>query len=180
MNRADHECVRLCLDGHPEAFRELVERYQGPLLAYLGGRLGGAERAEEAAQEAFVRSYFTLSKLRKPGSFFPWLCGIAGRVAKEAARRRAREKGDPADLGEVRDDDPRGSTRDLDLEAAVAALAPPYRDVILLRFYGGLSCGEVGERLGLKLGTVTKRLSRAYAMLREKLERPQRGAEVER
>ncbi len=172
MNRADHDCVRLCLDGHPEAFRELVERYQGPLLAYLGGRLGDAERAEEAAQEAFVRSYFALSRLRKPGSFFPWLCGIGERVAKEAGRRLARDKGAPVDLGEVRGNDPGGPGRDLDLEAAVAALAPPYRDVVLLRFYGGLSCNEVGERLGLKLGTVTKRLSRAYAMLREKLERP--------
>ena len=70
MNRTDRECIRLCLDGHPEAYRELVQCYEGPLIALLTGRIGDADKAREAAQEAFVRSYFSLSKLKKPGSFF--------------------------------------------------------------------------------------------------------------
>jgi RNA polymerase sigma-70 factor, ECF subfamily len=55
------------------------------------------------------------------------------------------------------------------LEEAIAVLPESYRQVVLLRYYEGLSCQEVATRLGLPLGTVTKTLSRAYALLRQEL-----------
>ena len=174
MSRTDKESIRLCLDGHPEAFRELVTRYQGPLLSYLTGRLGDGERAEEAAQEAFVRSYFALNKLKKPESFSSWLFGIAHRVVQEQRRDTARRRNIVRLMSEKPKDAPSAPDVDLDLERAVAELSGPYRDAILLRYYGDMSCAEVAENLGIPLGTVTKRLSRAYAMLRESLGRPDR------
>ena len=87
--------VERCLDGHPDDFRHLVRRYQPVLLAHLAGKLGSTDQAEEAAQEALVRAYFNMSKLKEPSKFFSWLLGIAGRVAKEQWRkekvRRQRE-----------------------------------------------------------------------------------------
>ena len=63
---------------------------------------------------------------------------------------------------------------------AVTRLPDTYREVIMLRFYGGRSCAEISHDLGVPLGTVTKRLSRAYALLREQLgaRRGDRGNEV--
>ena len=58
---------------------------------------------------------------------------------------------------------------DLRLRDAVDALPEAHRNVVLLRYYGQCSCKEVAERLGLPLGTVTKRLSRAHAQLRQLL-----------
>jgi RNA polymerase sigma-70 factor (ECF subfamily) len=55
------------------------------------------------------------------------------------------------------------------LEEAIAALPETYRQVILLRYYEGLSCQELATRLDMPLGTVTKTLSRAYALLRQEL-----------
>jgi RNA polymerase sigma-70 factor (ECF subfamily) len=55
------------------------------------------------------------------------------------------------------------------LEEAIAVLPESNRQVILLRYYEGLSCQEVATRLGMPLGTVTKTLSRAYALLRQEL-----------
>ena len=52
---------------------------------------------------------------------------------------------------------------------AVTRLPDTYRQVILLRFYGGRSCAEISQNLGVPLGTITKRLSRAYTLLRERL-----------
>ena len=167
MTQTDEECVKLSLDGHPEAFEPLVGRYWAPLLSYLAGRLGDRGWAEEAAQEAFVRSFLCLKGLRKPASFFSWLFGIADRVVKEQqrARWRNRQPGDLPSQGVVR----QTQSNDYDLERAVATLPEPYRQVILLRYYGKLSCAQVAERLAVPLGTVTKRLSRAYAMLRVSL-----------
>ena len=168
MCQKDRQYVQLCLDGEPEAFRYLVFRYQGRLVSYLTGRLSDGHSAAEAAQETFVRAYFALRRLKKPESFLSWLVGIADRVAKEQWRdqRRASEIArTPAPLRH------RSTSHDYELQWAVAELAAPYRDVVLLHYFGGMSCAEVAERLGIALGTVTSRLSRAYTMLRESLAR---------
>lgn len=183
MCRTDRDCVRRCLDGHPEAFRRLVVRYQGPLVRYLAGRLGDEEEAIEAAQETLVRAYFRLEKLKKPDSFYSWLLGIAGRVAKETHRARRRQV---VSLDDQTVPDRRQTTAqrqgrpDPAVGRAIAQLPEVYRQVVLLRFYGGLSCAEVSRDLGVPLGTVTKRLSRAYALLRESLrKRGQQEDDVE-
>src|SRR4030042_842383 len=87
MSENDKYYVERCLDGHPDDFRHLVRRYQAVLLANLAGKLGNKDHAEEAAQEALVRAYFNMGKLKKPDSFFSWLLGIADHVAKEHQRK---------------------------------------------------------------------------------------------
>lgn len=151
-------------------FRVLVQRYQTPLIQYLNRRLGSVDRATEAAQEVFVRAFFSLTKLQKPEAFFSWLLGIAVRVAMETLRTAKRcravdwELIDPADLASKRDRDD-----DTPVSEAVAQLPEVYREVIVRRFYGGQSCAEISSDLGVPLGTVTKRLSLAYSLLRQSL-----------
>ena len=87
MSRSDKKCIRLCLDGHPEAFQELVGRYQGSVLSYLSAKLGDEARAEKGAQEVLVRSYFGLKRLKEPESFSSWLLDIASRVVREQQGR---------------------------------------------------------------------------------------------
>ena len=169
MLPSDEQCVRLCLNQHPEMFRVLVQRYQTPLTSYLYRRLGSVDRATEAAQEVFVRAFFSLSKLQKPEAFFCWLVGIGERVALEALRAAKRcravdwEQVDPAELTSQieRDDTP--------VNEAVARLPENYREVIVRRFYAEQSCAEISADLGVPLGTVTKRLSVAYSLLRQSL-----------
>ena len=163
-SRTDSECVELCLDGHPEAFGELVERYRPALWSYVHGMVGNAEQTEETVQEAFVRAYFSLQNLRKQEAFYSWLFGIAGNVLREERRAKSRrEKLSPRGFPGR---DQKAPSYDDELQLAVVRLSPPYRDAILLHYYSGLSCAEVAERMGLSVGTVTKNLSRAYAMLR--------------
>ena len=76
---SDSYYIGRCLDGHPDDFRYLVRRYQSVLMAQLVGQLGDKDRAEEAAQETLVRSYFNLSKLKKRESCFSWLVGVSNR-----------------------------------------------------------------------------------------------------
>jgi RNA polymerase sigma factor (sigma-70 family) len=162
--------IECCLDGHPDDFRHLVRRYQSVLLAHLAGKLGNKDSAEEAAQETLVRAYFNMNKLKRTGSFFPWLLGIGDRVAKEHQRkeqvRRQREVvrsySEEAGSPEL--------SQDFALEAAIAKLPETYRRVVLLRYYGNHSCSQIAERFEMPLGTVTKTLSRAYVMLRESLQ----------
>jgi RNA polymerase sigma-70 factor (ECF subfamily) len=70
-------------------------------------------------------------------------------------------------------------SQDYGLEAAIAELPESYRRVVLLRYYGDSSCSEVAEQLDMPLGTVTKTLSRAYAMLRKSLQQPNEAESYE-
>jgi len=168
MDLTDKEYVEHCRDGHPEDFGRLVERYQKALFSYLASRVGDEGRAEEAAQESFVRAFLSLKKLRKPESFYSWLLGIAGRVAKEQFRSATHRQRD-REAAETMMSDTTDRHEEHPLEEAIAALPESQRQVILLRYYERLSCQEVATRLGLPLGTVTKTLSRAYVLLRQEL-----------
>ena len=170
--------VERCLDGHPDDFRHLVRRYQPVLLAHLAGKLGSTDQAEEAAQEALVRAYFNMSKLKEPGKFFSWLLGIAGRVAKEQWRKEKVRRQRELIRASAEEASPPELSQDCGLEATVAGLPDPYRQVILLRYYGGLSCTQIADQLDMPLGTVTKTLSRAYALLREAMQQKQEVNEV--
>ena len=176
MDPRDRECIARCLDGHPEAYRLLVERYQRPLVSWLTARLRSRSAAEDVAQEAFVRAWLALGRFRTGEPFFPWLSGIAVRVAREmsrAERRRERRRRLAREAGPRSPVAPTdgGHEPDLRLRHAVDSLREAHRSVVLLRYYGQCSCKEVAQRLSLPLGTVTKRLSRAHAELRELLRR---------
>ncbi len=181
MCQTDDDCIAQCLDGRPDAFRQLVLRYERPIMAYLIRRLGDPDAAAEVAQESFVRAYFRLNTLKKGDAFFAWLLGIAHRVMLETFRRHSRERALTAAVDPIAPataEQP--SDEDSELADAVAALPDIYREVTVLRYFGELSCAEVGQRLGVPIGTVTKRLSRAYQLLRETLAAPQPKTKVTR
>ncbi len=173
MSETDKYYVERCLDGHPDDFRHLVKRYQAVLLAHLAGKLGNRSSAEEVAQEAFVRAYFKMDRLKKPQLFFSWLFGIAERVAKEQLRREKIRQQRESIRSFTEEAQRPELSQDYALEKAIATLPEAYRKVILLRYYGADSCSRIAERLNMPLGTVTKTLSRAYAMLRESLQQQQ-------
>jgi RNA polymerase sigma-70 factor (ECF subfamily) len=170
MDTSDKEYVRRCRSGNTEDFRVLVSRYQKSVFSFLMAKLNNCwSDAEEAAQESFVRAFMSLKKLRKPESFHAWLLGIAGRVALEQHRvqkRRRLERAVEEDIKAA----PSAPQETGSLDEAVASLPETYRRLILMRYYDGLSCREIGQRLEMPLGTVTKMLSRAYVLLREELQ----------
>jgi RNA polymerase sigma-70 factor (ECF subfamily) len=170
MTETDRYYIGRCLDGHPDDYRHLVRRYQAVLLAHLTGKLASKDRAEEAAQETLVRVYFNLDKLRKPESFFSWLLAIADRVAKEHQRKDQIRRQREAIRSSSQDVPDPELSQDYALESAIGVLPDDYKKVILLRYYGNHSCNQIAQQLDIPLGTVTKTLSRAYAMLRQSLQ----------
>jgi RNA polymerase sigma factor (sigma-70 family) len=164
MAESDQYYIEQSLNGHPDEFRGLVQRYQPALSAYLAGKLCNRSLVEEVAQETFVRAYFGLSDLKKRESFYSWLLGIASRVAKEQLRYRE-QPADPESL--ARESENQKETEDHELAQAIAELPDHYREIILLKFYACRSCMQIAEQMNMPIGTVTKQLSRAYAILRQ-------------
>ncbi|MBN1765928.1 MAG: RNA polymerase sigma factor [Sedimentisphaerales bacterium] len=164
METSDQELIARCLDGHAQDYRFLVQRYQEPLLGFLAGHLRRRDQVDDAAQETFIRAYVNLGTLKKADSFFSWLCGIGRRVALEKLRaddkQRKLMKMSPVKTNQS------VSSDDYELEKAVARLPQTYQELIHLRFYSGLSCRQVAQKLEIPISTVTKKLSRAFVLLR--------------
>ncbi|MDR0310438.1 MAG: RNA polymerase sigma factor [Acidobacteriota bacterium] len=168
MEIADKEYIQRCRNGQTEDFRFLVNRYQKSVFSFLSTKLCNMSDIEEAAQESFVRAFMAIRKIKKPESFHSWLLGIARRVALEqhhTQKRRRLECAIEEDIEAAQS----GNTETGSLDEAIAALPESYRRLILMRYYEGQSCREIGLKLEIPIGTVTKMLSRAYALLRGEL-----------
>jgi RNA polymerase sigma-70 factor (ECF subfamily) len=130
----DQQYVESSRNGCPDHFRALVQRYQSPVFAYLSSRIGNLSEAEEPAEESFVRAFLSLKKLRKPESFYSWVLGIAGHVAKEHFRSVAHRERDRQAAEAIIAEAP-SSEENYALEEAIAALPETYSGVIVC--YGG-------------------------------------------
>ncbi|MEK6275804.1 MAG: sigma-70 family RNA polymerase sigma factor [Actinomycetota bacterium] len=172
----EQELVERAKRGDEDAYGELVRAHQGIAFrtAYLVA--GNAAEAEDAAQEAFVRAYRALGRFRRGSPFRPWLLKIVANEARNRRRSsgrraalilRAGEEGSsggaaPSPEGALL----AGEDRER-LLAAVNALREEERLVIACRYFLELSEEETAAALGLRIGTVKSRTSRALGHLRE-------------
>lgn len=167
--------VARVLAGNSDAFEGIVRRWQGPLvnLAYRFCR--DRDRAEEMAQEAFLRAYRSLSQWRGDAAFSTWLFALATNVYRTELRRVPVY----APLESVPEpQDPRAAfdfeetarlERERTLRRAVATLPEKYREAILLYYFQDKDLAAAAGALTLPEGTLKARLFRARELLRRKL-----------
>jgi RNA polymerase sigma-70 factor (ECF subfamily) len=184
-SRLDSEVVRASVE-QPEAFEVIFDRHFDTIYGYLARRLW-PDVADDLAADVFVAAFVRRSTFDSDAfeSARPWLFGIASRLAARHARqagRQARAYGRSPESGLAFLDTDAAADR-IDaremrsaLVRAVGLLRPELRDVLLLVAVHGLSYAEASEALGVPLGTVQSRLSRARQRLRSQLEKE--GARV--
>lgn len=182
----DHEVVRRVLAGDRAAFRILVERHQRRIHSAMWRLTGNGDEAEELTQAAFCRAYFALAGYRAEYAFGAWIYRIAHNLCINHLKRHRRDLELDA-LLEPRDDRPAvldlrtgddadpelGAGREdvaLRVRAALAQLAEPFREVLILHFFLELSHEEMVAQTGLPLGTIKSRLSRARRQLAQVLQ----------
>ena len=162
--------VRAAQRGSSEAFAELFRRHwpRAHRAAWLV--LHDATAAEDVAQEAFLAAVRALDRFDRRRPFGPWLHRIVVNRAIDYARARElrREVGDAGVEPAVVD---RADAPDDDILAALAALPPDQRAVIVMRHLLGFTPGEIASALGLPRGTVNSRLRRGLDGLQEAVER---------
>jgi RNA polymerase sigma-70 factor (ECF subfamily) len=170
-DRADVERV---LAGDIAAFENIARRWQGPLvnLAYRFCR--DRSRAEEMAQEAFLRAWRAIATWRRDAAFSTWLFALATNLYRTELRRIPVRTVSLEQAGQLRDiRDERGgletNDRDRALQRAVFALPAKYREALILFYFHDMNVRDAALSLGLPEGTVKARLSRARDILREKL-----------
>lgn len=173
----DELTIRRAAQGDAAASRALIELYQARVFALVSRMLSGRGRAtvEDIAQDTFLHVFRQLPRFEVAGAarLSTWILTIAARRAIDEQRRQRPALLPEIELGlagEGRADD-RARRRELAaaIEAALRELSPEMRAAFLLREYHGLEYGEIAAALGIDLGTVKSRLSRARAALRDRL-----------
>ena len=162
--------MRRAQRGDRDAWRALVERYQAPVFALVGRMLGRqSPQLEDVAQDAFLAVFRALPSFAAsgPARLSSWILAIASRRAIDELRKRRDVAEARAEIA-VHGDHGRREIA-LAIERAVADLQPEYRAAFLLREYHELEYAEIAEALGIDLGTVKSRLSRARQALRAAL-----------
>ncbi|NLF32798.1 MAG: sigma-70 family RNA polymerase sigma factor [Planctomycetes bacterium] len=153
-----------------EALTGLVETYGGLLARTAWVVLGDAHAAEDAVQETLLAAWDAARRKREGASLRAWLLGIlVNRCRKHiraAARRRRREQ--LAARSEAAAVDATGDDGDLQaVREALARLEGRLRDVVILRYWQGLSVDQTAAALGVPSGTVKSRCHAAIEKLRE-------------
>ena len=180
----DVELVRGALDGVESAFREIVQRYQRPVYGLIVRMVRDPSRAEELAQDTFVKAFRALHTYDLQRKFSAWLLTIAHHVAIDELRKGAlvteslgtpTEEGErPREFADTAAVTPAALLERAELaralQHAIARLRPEYREVVALRYERDLDYDEIVAITGLPMGTVKSSLHRARKELAEHLE----------
>lgn len=174
----DSQVVQCFLDGEARAFAELMRRYGRRLQNFVYRTVGDRERAEDLVQETFVRVYRHLHRFDQTRKFSTWIYTIAGNLAKNELRNRARNplvlfqaitKNWDSDFRPLEWEDPKTRPDDLyrrrflreKVNEAIDKLPDHHRTVFVLRELHGKTYEEIAEITACNLGTVKSRLNRA-------------------
>ena len=170
------ELVELARRGDREAFGVLAGRAVDRLYAIARLTLRDTELAEDATQDALVRAWRDLPKLRDVERFDAWLYRLIVRACADVGRDRRRwrteitvlprEPAEPDRASELADRD--------QLERGLRRLSDAQRTILILHFHLGLSPGETADALAIPVGTAKSRLHYAIEALRAAIQADER------
>lgn len=181
----DAAMVAAVLDGDPEAYRVLVERYERRIYHVVYGMVRSSEDAHDLAQDAFIKAFQNLHRFRLESKFYTWLCRIAMNVTIDHLRKQKHRRHSEFDDsrgggsgGQVvrlhsAPDDPAANVAQSrmfkTIMDAVDTLPDDQKQVLVLRELEEMPYKEIAEILGIPEGTVMSRLYYARRRLQELL-----------
>lgn len=174
--RPDAELVAAAREGDADSFTELYRRHYVAAVGIAYSTLSDRHMAEDAAQEAFAIVCRDLGRLRRDDHFVHWLNAICRKVACRLAKWKSRG-GLPTDLpwAEITDHgddclDCREDRANL-VRQSMQRLSARTREIVVLRYFSGLTHEQIATVLGISAQAVHSRLCRARRKMADYLKR---------
>jgi RNA polymerase sigma-70 factor, ECF subfamily len=173
---SDADLMERVRGGDREAFADLVDRHKDAVVNYLTRLTGDRDRAEDLAQETFLRLWRSSASYVEQGYLRAFLFRIATNLVRSEERREKRFRLLLPFLRWRDHDEPAAPSGLLlqelhrEVAGAVAALPLRYRVPLVLHEIEGWSYGDIARELGCREGTVKSRIHRGRQHLRQKLE----------
>lgn len=185
--KPDGTYARRVQEGDREAFRVLLERYEGMVFDLTHQYADSPEDAEDLAQDIFLKAYRRISGLRNPDRFASWLYGLALNHCRDYAKNVRRETyafshtdqtgaDIMADSTKAQDERLVAEERSEQLWAALEELSATYATPFLLKYRDGLTYKAMSKRLDVSVSALKVRVHRARKKLRALLEKPSKEA----
>ena len=173
----DEEIITACLQGDRDRFSVLVDRYKGLVYSVAYRLTGDQDKANDAAQECFISAYIHLCDFRFGSKFSTWLYTIVLNKCRDQLRQE-KDMLSVDDIAAVRPSeapDPeqeavRREVRD-DIQLALDALPPDYREVLVLKHIQGLEFQEISRIAGASVSALKVRAHRGRELLRAVMEK---------
>lgn len=175
----DVELCRACRTGQRDAFRRVVERYQGLVTSITYNATGDIPISEDLAQDTFLLAWRKIGSLREPEKLAGWLCAIARNRVRDWLRRRKNDVDRRAvallDTMPASATEPLPDTRmEREEESAlvwhaIESIPNDYREVLVLHYREQIETSQIAGALGITEAAARQRLSRARAMVRQEL-----------
>ena len=169
VDKLDTALVEATLGGDLESFGELCSRYYASMVAIAYSVLDDHQLAEDAAQETFARGLANLRGLKSKTKFAPWLAAICRNVAKDMVANK-RKQISAEDLSKVADSNS-PDVNILAIRQAIEQLPASGKELVVLRYYDGLSYEEISAVLGISRASINGRLTRAKRKIGKYLQR---------
>lgn len=173
---SEHELVDRCRQGDETAFRELVDQYKGLVFALIARSIANRARAEELAQDVFLKVHKGLPYFRGEAKLSTWIYRIVINVLSQERPELATASLDHQDddrprLQPAADDRSFGDLVVKDrLQKAIEQLPLPYQVLINGHYLKGMRYEDLADALNMPMGTVKTHLHRAKRRLRHLLE----------
>jgi RNA polymerase sigma-70 factor, ECF subfamily len=166
--------------GQQAALEELVRRFSPRLLRYFGASPVVRSEAEDLLQDCWIRIHRARHTYRSSDPVAPWFFAIARHTMLDGYRKRRRLESKEVLAANIPDSlqpsAPREGAEFEELNAAVAKLPEAQRHVIIMLKVSGMSLEEVAKATSSTVGAVKQKAHRAYARLRQLLEKERRNA----
>ncbi|MFO8098990.1 MAG: sigma-70 family RNA polymerase sigma factor [Salinibacter sp.] len=180
-NEPDEVYARRAQDGDRDAFRILIERYEGMVFDLTHQYSTTPEDAEDLAQDVFLKAYRRIDDLRTPGQFSSWLYGIALNRCRDYAKNVRRETyafshTEEHDDATVTDEQPAQDDQLVfdeqseQLWGALSELSSTYATPFLLKYRDGMTYKAMSKRLDVSVSALKVRVHRARKKLRRLLD----------
>ncbi|MBM3235107.1 sigma-70 family RNA polymerase sigma factor [Candidatus Poribacteria bacterium] len=172
MQSKDELLVKKAIEGDRYAFGQLIEKYQNAVYGLAYHLVRDSAEAQDLCQEAFLQAYLKLQQLKQPAKFASWLKRITANICKMWLRR---PKPELVSWEELKEDelqvDASYEAEEIkqDVREAIDALSEKNRLTITLYYIDGLTQKEIGDFLGVPLGSIKSRLHEAKKHLRKEL-----------